>query len=86
MKLPQTDKQNEAQQKQLEPKQTDVGEAGRRVRPGVIQALGHVVVMGMASRLPAGSRARSPRGKPDVGAGVPLGGGGWGGKGLCFFK
>lgn len=40
-KLLQTDKQ----QKQLEPKQTDLGEAGEGVSPGVIQALGQAVVM-----------------------------------------
>lgn len=61
--MPQTDKQNEAQQKQLELEQTDLGEAGRGVRPGVIQALGQAVVLVIASPFTSGQQSQFSEGE-----------------------
>lgn len=71
---PQTDKQNQAQQKQLELEQTDLGEAGRGVRPGVIQALGQAVVMVTASPFTSGPRSQFSEGEAEGGGlGCPRG-------------
>lgn len=48
---------------QLELEQTDLGEAGRGVRPGVIQALGQAVVMGTASPFTSGQLSQFSEGE-----------------------
>ena len=76
--LPQTDKQNKAQRKQLEPKQTDLGEFGRGFRPGVIQALGQAVVLATASRFISGQQSQFSEGEARRGGCGAWAGCGWG--------
>lgn len=67
MELPPTDKPGKAQQKQREPKQTDLGEAGRGLRPGVIGALGQAVVRATARPFTSGQQSQLLEGKPKEG-------------------